>query len=125
MERTGGPMLRRVLYLLRRRRHDAELREELDFHRDESRRRLESAGLNRDEAARASRRAMGNVRAAEEDAAGVWTGGLDDVWRDVKYGERLMRRNAGVSTIVIGTLGLGIGTAATAVSLMNAQVWRP
>src|SRR5690349_10482560 len=67
----GPPMsvlLRRLMYLLRRSRHDADLRDEMEAHRAHRQDALERDGLAPDAAAWVSRRAMGNVTLAVEDA---------------------------------------------------------
>src|SRR5262245_21787389 len=65
-------LLRRFLYLLRRSRIDADLRDEIETHRAHRQAALERDGLDPDAAARASRRAIGNVTLALEDAREVW-----------------------------------------------------
>ena len=64
-------LLRRLLYFLRWPRYDADLREEIETHRTLRRAALQRDGLGPDDAARASRRAMGNVTLAVEDARDV------------------------------------------------------
>jgi hypothetical protein len=61
-------VLRRLWYWLRHRRVDADLAEELERHRPMAQARLENAGLSPLDAAAESRRIMGNVTLAREDA---------------------------------------------------------
>ena len=63
--------LRRLAYLLQQSRHDAELREEMEAHRALRAEQLEREGLSAREAADASRRAIGNVLLARDDARDV------------------------------------------------------
>ena len=65
-------MFRRLLHFLRRSRRDAELREEIEAHRALRQDALQRDGLAPEDAARASRRALGNVALAVEDARDVW-----------------------------------------------------
>ena len=67
--------LRRLAYLLRQSRHDAELREEIEAHRSLRAAHLEREGLTPQEAA-ASRRALGDVLLARDDARDVWLGSI-------------------------------------------------
>jgi hypothetical protein len=52
---------RRLAYLLRQPRHEADLREEIEAHRSLRAAHLEREGLTPQEAADVSRRAIGNV----------------------------------------------------------------
>jgi hypothetical protein len=65
-------IFRRLLYVLRRSRYDADLREEIATHRALRQDALQRDGLTSDEAVRAGRRALGNVELAVEDARDVW-----------------------------------------------------
>ena len=65
-------IFRRLLHFLRRSRHDADLREEIETHRALRQAALERDGLGSADAAWASQRAMGNVTLAVEDARDVW-----------------------------------------------------
>src|SRR5512138_2855842 len=103
-------LFRYLLYLLRRSNHDAELREEIESHRAHRQDALERDGLTPTAAAWASRRAMGNVTLAIEDARDVWiVRVLDSAQQDVRDAIRGLRKSAGLSAVVIGTLALGIG----------------
>ena len=79
--------LRRLLYLLRNRRMEAEFAEELETHRLLAQQRELQAGAA--DAAAASRRVMGNVTLAREDARAQWIAPwLDSVWQDAMYALR-------------------------------------
>ncbi len=54
-------ILRRLEHVFVRSRHDAELREEIEAHRALRQDAYEREGRSREDAARASRRALGNV----------------------------------------------------------------
>ena len=78
-------LFRRLLHLLRWSRHDADLREEIEAHRSLRQDALERDGLGPDDAAHASRRAMGNITLAVEDAREVWAmRALDHARQDVR-----------------------------------------
>ena len=63
-------LFRRLLHLVRRSHHDADLREEMETHRSLRQEKLERDGAAPAEAEAASRRAFGNVALAREDARG-------------------------------------------------------
>ncbi|HJZ99317.1 MAG TPA: ABC transporter permease [Candidatus Solibacter sp.] len=112
-------LLRRVHYLLHRRRIEAELAEEMAFHRDL---------LARDHAgdSAAARRAMGNTTLAGEDARGVWLlPWIESLWQDLVYGLRGMRRQPGFTLVAIAALSIAIGLNTSLFTLFNAVAFRP
>jgi predicted permease len=119
-------ILRRLRYVFRRSDHDAELRDEIESHRAHRQDALERDGLAPTDAAWASRRAMGNVTLAIEDAADVWiVRVLDSVQQDIRDAVRGFRKRAGVSAVIVGTLALGIGANTAIFSVVNAVSLRP
>jgi putative ABC transport system permease protein len=119
-------LFRRLLHVLRWSRHDADLREEIEAHRTLRQAALERDGLGPDDAAQASRGAMGNVTLAVEDARDVWAMRvLDGVRQDVRAAVRGLRKSVGFSTVVIGTLALGIGANTSLFSIFNSLIMRP
>jgi hypothetical protein len=90
-------LLRRILYLVRHRRLERELAEEMEFHRS-------LAGAT----------AFGNATLAREDARGVWIWPwLESAWLDARYAVRALRRNPRFSVAALFCTALGVGTATT------------
>ena len=119
-------LLRYLRYLLRRSDHDAELREEIESHRAHRQDALERRGFAPTAAAWASRRAMGNVTLAIEDVREVWMlRVLDSAQQDIRDAVRGLRKSAGLSAVVIGTLALGIGANTSLFSIFNSLIVRP
>jgi putative ABC transport system permease protein len=119
-------ILRRLRYLFGRSRHDAELREEIEAHRALRQDALEREGLAPEDAAHASRRALGNVALAVDDARDVWTiRSIDSVWQDVRAALRGLCKSPGFALVAIGTLTLGIGANAALFSIFSSLILRP
>src|SRR5262245_54259020 len=101
---------RRLWYLLRHRQLDADLTEEMEFHRDMKRQELERSGIDKSTAERAARREVGSMALAGNRARDVWIPRwLQGVWQDVRIASRTLRNTPLVSTVAILTLALGIG----------------
>lgn len=119
-------LFRRLMHVLRWSRHDTDLREEIEAHRALRQAALERDGLGPDDAAQASRRAMGSVTLAVEDARDVWAMHvLDSLRQDVRTAVRGLRKSAGFSIVTIGTLALGIGANTSLFSIFNSLIVRP
>ncbi len=118
--------LRRLARLFRMKSSDAELQEELAFHRAQYERDAIGRGASPAEARRAAQRAMGNETLGREDARAVWLWpALEAVWADIIYALRGLRRNPTFAFGVILTIGLGIGANAAIFSVIDRLLLRP
>jgi predicted permease len=101
---------------------ERELEADLELEEEEQRER----GLSAEEAHYAARRAFGNTTLIREQTRAAWSWvWIESLLRDLGYGIRGMRRNAGSTVFAILIIGLGIGGASTVFSVVNALLLRP
>jgi predicted permease len=117
--------LRKLGWFAQRRRKEAELREELEFHLAEEAEERATNGLAEEDARLAARRDLGSVALIAEDTRSTWGWiWIERVGQDVRYAARMMRRKPGFALAAILTLMLGIGGNTAMFALMNALLMR-
>jgi predicted permease len=118
-------LFRRLLYLLRQRQIEADIAEELEAHRQMARDRALQDGAAPSEAAAASRRVMGNVTLAREDARAEWIAPwLESVWQDLRYGVRHLVAHPAFTITTAATLLLATVLNTSFFTWFNATVLR-
>src|SRR5690349_1807682 len=118
--------LARLFDWMRRDRLDAELNQELQFHRQQLERDARHAGVAVDEARSSAQRRLGNATRIVEESRERWSvPWLDHLQRDVRYTLRGLRRSPGFTLSVIATLGLGIGANVAMFGVIDQLMFRP
>jgi predicted permease len=119
-----GRLWRRIAFWLRRDRIEAELREEIEAHRQLRRDALAFHDAAEPEAE--SYRALGNTTLAIEDARGVWIWPwLESVLSDIRHGARSLRRQPSFSLTALLTIAVGSGALMALVALVYTVLLRP
>jgi predicted permease len=112
--------------LLRRRRVEAELDAELRAYVDLVADEQIARGVDPVRARREARLAIGGVEQVKEEVRAARAGALvEQLFQDVRYGLRGLRRAPGFTAAVMVTLALGIGANTATFSVIDALLLRP
>ena len=104
-------LLRRLGYLLHRRRLDEELANDMEFHREM--------------AARDGGRPLGNILHLREEARDAWGWTwVERLSQDLRYACRMLRKSPGFTVAAILVLAIGIGVNVSAFGFYNLMVLR-
>jgi predicted permease len=117
--------LRRIHHVLRRRRFEADLEEELALHLELKQQALREQGVPAEVATVESRRAFGSATLAADQSRDIWTWRwLSDVARDVRFARRLLAKDVRFTLSSVVALALGIGATTTVFVFINTALFK-
>ena len=118
-------LMRRLWFLLTKRRREDELAEELEFHRQMKADELRAGGHAVEDLDTSVQRALGKDLLARERSRDVWVAPwFQDITQDLKFGVRMLAADRRFTLAAVIALGLGIGVNNSVFTIMNAAIFR-
>src|SRR5215472_1314172 len=114
------------LRFLRRAQWDEERAREIEAYIEQETADNLACGMNAEEARQPARRKLGNAVLMREEIYRMNSlGAVEDLWRDVRYGVRALRRSPAFTSVALLSLALGIGASTSIFSAVYGILISP
>jgi putative ABC transport system permease protein len=117
-------LLRRLSFLLTKRRREDDLAAELEFHRQMKTEELRAKGMTEPDVRARAQREIGNDLLARERARDVWIAPwFQDISQDLRFGLRMIVKEPRFAITAMVTIGLGFAVVGAVFTFVNAAMF--